>query len=180
MQQGVFIEKTVIFLEKHHYGLLLFGLPFIGFHLLLFRQFPQTNALVDDWAWHAQLFTAFVIGYIVAGDQKIESAISGIWRNSLLAAIILTISIFVLRGSSILPVDQWWRFAIFGTIYRLTSRLLADCHPGLWEAVSESVFQSTQLPFKSVIPVLYFASDRYCRLSFLCRSVGSIDRCKIY
>lgn len=101
------------------YRLLLFAIPLFLGHLL-FWYFPQTNALVNDWAWHAQLFLPFIFGYIFVSDSELEMNIQKHWKAYLYLALFLSVVVFWLREIPRPedPTQKWLLFAGKGIVYR--------------------------------------------------------------
>ncbi|MEX2283411.1 MAG: acyltransferase [Gemmatimonadota bacterium] len=55
--------------------ILLAGGLLIVAQIALRDRFPQNNALAGDWANHAQLLPAFVLGFLLTGNQRFEHAL---------------------------------------------------------------------------------------------------------
>lgn len=119
------ISELASFFHRRYIGPLMFAIPLIMLHVWLFWSFPQTNALVNDWAWHAQLFSAFVYGYVLVVDARFGATVERRWIEFLLLAVTLTAAVFIFRG---IPITQesksyWYSYAIKGAVYRSASWL---------------------------------------------------------
>jgi hypothetical protein len=74
--------------------LLLFGF----YRLVLFPQFPPTNAMVGDWYNHAQYFSMFVLGFLIARSETVWDTMMQ-WRwVALVAAAVVFASYLVLSA----------------------------------------------------------------------------------
>jgi peptidoglycan/LPS O-acetylase OafA/YrhL len=71
--------------------LLVFAIPaalLVAYRLVLYPRFPSTHALVGDWYNHAEYFTVFALGFLVAGSAGIWQVIERTrWTAFTLAAI---------------------------------------------------------------------------------------------
>lgn len=74
--------------------LLLAPLPFLIYRFTLTSAFPTTHALVDDWANHAHSFTIFLLGFLVAKNERFWTAV----RKALPAALAFVALCVVLFG----------------------------------------------------------------------------------
>ncbi len=52
------------------------ALLFVVYRLILWPRFPQTNALLGDWYNHAQYFTMFALGYLIAMVPSVWDAMT--------------------------------------------------------------------------------------------------------
>lgn len=75
------------------------AVPLVFAHWALLDIFPQTNALVGDWAWHAQLFTVFLFGAAFPSNETWRRTLAAWWRIYLSLGIVVT-------GCSL-----WFKFA---------------------------------------------------------------------
>jgi peptidoglycan/LPS O-acetylase OafA/YrhL len=94
--------------------------PWIVLQALLREPYPQSNALVADWANHAQLFPAFLFGFLLAADDGLEAAVSRVRVKALVIAIITTlgIAVFAWPGNfgERLPQSYSITYATFWTV----------------------------------------------------------------
>jgi glucans biosynthesis protein C len=81
-------------------GVFLPALLFSGGQLLLRGRYTQTTgALVGDWATHAWLFSAFLVGYALLAEPRILRVIEARWRQALVPGIVLWVA-FALWASA--------------------------------------------------------------------------------
>jgi hypothetical protein len=66
-------------------------LPFILYRFTTDMWFPMTYALVDDWNAHANFFTIFVYGLLVAKSRAFWRAVGNQWRLCMVVALALGI-----------------------------------------------------------------------------------------
>ena len=81
--------------------LLLPLIPFVIFRFTTDKWFPTTHALVDDWNAHANYFTIFVYGLLVAKSTVFWRLVAQQWRLCLLVAVSL--------GTVLTPVWLHWQ-----------------------------------------------------------------------
>ncbi|WP_308910893.1 acyltransferase family protein [Pseudokordiimonas caeni] len=82
-------------------GILLVPLlPFILYRFTLDEWFPTTHALVDDWNAHANYFTIFAFGILVAKSDAFWRVLARSWRACLCVAVAL--------GAILTPVWVNW------------------------------------------------------------------------
>lgn len=94
---GVKLGKMV---TGHTIGLLLLPIvPFVIYRLTLDRLFPVTHTMVDDWATHAHAFTMLLIGWFIAKSPTFWNATRRAGRVAFACAILLLISLTVLRDN---------------------------------------------------------------------------------
>ncbi len=62
------------------------------FLIVLKPHFPETHALINDWYLHAQYFTVFLIGYLIARQEALWQRIKS-WRGRTLIISLIAISI---------------------------------------------------------------------------------------
>ncbi|MFD2264167.1 acyltransferase family protein [Lacibacterium aquatile] len=71
------------------FGLCLLGLPVILAEVALRRSFPQTHALIDDWANHAHYGLLILIGWMIAASPLLATAVKRYGGYFLGAAVLL-------------------------------------------------------------------------------------------
>lgn len=107
-------ERTGI---RYGYWLLVFVALCAAAQVALRAPFPQTNALVGDWANHAQLVPAFLLGYGLAADGRLEATLDRFRYVSLGVAVIAStgIAIYAWPGTfgDRLPAAYSWSYALF-------------------------------------------------------------------
>jgi peptidoglycan/LPS O-acetylase OafA/YrhL len=95
----------------------VFILMAVALQVALRAPFPQTNALFDDWANHAQLFPAFLFGYAFAADQRLREWLVRGRYLSLGAGLVASgaIAVFAWSGnfSDRLPQQYSIAYAVF-------------------------------------------------------------------
>ncbi|MGD9800601.1 MAG: acyltransferase family protein [Parvularculaceae bacterium] len=93
-------------------GLILIALtplPFLFYRFALEPHFPETHALVDDWANHAHRFTIFLLGFMIAKND-------GFWRAvdraapAALGYIVLSVPLFAMAWFG----DNWTKVDAIG------------------------------------------------------------------
>jgi peptidoglycan/LPS O-acetylase OafA/YrhL len=68
----------------------------IAAQLALRARFPQTNALVNDWANHAQLVPAFLLGFVLEVDHGFEATLHRMRHVALAVAVAASVCVAVL------------------------------------------------------------------------------------
>lgn len=91
--------------------LLLPAAVLFAYLIWLKPRFPETHALLDDWYLHAEYFTVFLLGYLVARSEGFWNAVRRL-RKPLLAVAVLSIGVELsLRALGIVfdsrPVPEW-------------------------------------------------------------------------
>lgn len=87
--------------------LVLPALPFLGLLLWVEPHYPKTHALTNDWYLHAQYFSVFAIGYLIA-------RVDGFWRELLrlrwnalvLALLAISVELSLRAAGRYLPLEQ--------------------------------------------------------------------------
>jgi len=88
-------------------ALLLPALAFFAYLMLLRPRFPETHALVGDWYLHAEYFTVFVLGYLVANDDRFWRAVLRLrWRTLAIALVAICIELLLKAAGQYLPAEQ--------------------------------------------------------------------------
>lgn len=118
---GYKVRERLVYLLQKPFGLLIFTIPLAFFHVLLFWRYPPTNAMVNDWGWHSQLFLLFIFGFILVSDKRIEQLISKSWQFHLNLAAFLTLLFFCLRSFDLSNDSDlfWIMYCAKGIVYRL-------------------------------------------------------------
>jgi hypothetical protein len=102
--------------------ILLPTIPFFAYRLLLAPRFPETHALFGDWYLHAEYFTAFIAGYVVARSEAFWQTVLIQRRDILTTAAGAFLGYVSLRVAGTLwPNGSWW-----------------DEAPSLWRAISQA------------------------------------------
>lgn len=87
--------------------------------LALRAPWPQTNALVADWANHAQLVLAFLFGFILGPDPRLESSLDRHRHGALVTAVVASIVLGVVAWPGQLgdrgPMEWSATYAVFWT-----------------------------------------------------------------
>jgi glucan biosynthesis protein C len=105
----------------HRPILFVVGVTAIGVasQLALRAPYPQTNALVSDWANHAQLVLAFLFGYVLANDAQLEEALDRQRHRALAVAILASTVLGMLAWPGLLgdrgPEEWSQTYAMFWT-----------------------------------------------------------------
>lgn len=91
--------------------LLLPATVLFAYLIWLKPRFPETHALLDDWYLHAEFFTVFLLGYLVARSDDFWNTVRRL-RKPLLAVAMLSIGVELsLRALGIVfdsrPVPEW-------------------------------------------------------------------------
>lgn len=76
-------------------GLLWLGVPPVASQLLLRARFPRSLTFVDDWAHHAWLLSAFLLGFLLVARREVERALDEQWPFALAPALACTTGIAV-------------------------------------------------------------------------------------
>jgi len=88
-------------------ALLLPSLAFFAYLMLLRPRFPETHALVGDWYLHAEYFTVFVLGYLVANDEGFWRAVLRLrWRTLAIALVAICTELLLKAAGQYLPAEQ--------------------------------------------------------------------------
>jgi hypothetical protein len=80
--------------------LLVLGVPaalLIVYRLVLYPRFPSTHALVGDWYNHAEYFTVFALGFLVAGSASIWQTIERSRWAAFIVAVLTYVAFITLR-----------------------------------------------------------------------------------
>lgn len=87
-------------------ALLLPAVLFFAYLMLLKPRFPETHALVGDWYLHAEYFTVFVIGYLVADDERFWRVVLRLrWRTLAVAFLAICIELLLKAAGQYLPAE---------------------------------------------------------------------------
>lgn len=88
-------------------ALLLPALPMFAYLILLKPRFPETHALVGDWYLHAEYFTVFVLGYLVANDEAFWRTVLRLRCRTLAVALVaIGIELALKAAGQYLPADE--------------------------------------------------------------------------
>jgi hypothetical protein len=71
--------------------------PFLAYRLLLDPRFPETHALVDDWATHAHSLTILVLGYVAAKSPTFWRSVDKAMPASIAASVALALLLLLAR-----------------------------------------------------------------------------------
>ncbi len=85
--------------------LVVVAFPFVLYGMTLSPHFPETHALVDDWANHANRFTIFLLGYFVAKHNQF-------WRSVDRALPVATVLVFLIGGIRLYLRTYHWDFYV--------------------------------------------------------------------
>lgn len=108
------------------WGVLLLATPFVAGQLLFRWRWPQsTGTLVNDWATHAWLFTALVVGFALMAEPRLMAAVDRGRRAALVPALgaWVVLAIYVATGDPYLRVPteaSAWYF-VFWTTFAVAS-----------------------------------------------------------
>ncbi len=106
-------------LRSGRIGLLVFVAACASAQVALRAPFPQTNALVNDWANHAQLLPAFLFGFVLAADPALEALLRRTRYVTLALALAAStiVAVYAWPGNfgEALPASDSWRYASFWT-----------------------------------------------------------------
>lgn len=87
--------------------LLLPAVLFFAYLMLLKPRFPETHALVGDWYLHAEYFTVFVLGYLVAHDERFWQAVLRLrWRTLAVALVAICVELSLKAAGRYLPPGE--------------------------------------------------------------------------
>lgn len=67
-------------------GLLWLGIPVVASQVALRSRFPRSLTFVDDWAHHAWLLAAFLLGFLLVARRDVEEALDEQWPFALAPA----------------------------------------------------------------------------------------------
>jgi peptidoglycan/LPS O-acetylase OafA/YrhL len=82
--------------RRHGLWLAVFVFACIAVQLALRAPFPQNNALVNDWANHAQLLPAFLFGFALSVDHGFEATLDRMRHVALAVAVAASVCIAVI------------------------------------------------------------------------------------
>jgi len=107
-------------------GILLPAVPLVAGQLVLRIPYTQTTgALVGDWATHAWLFLAFVLGYMFMADGRLMAAVDRQWKALVPLAVGLSagLAVWAVPGDVYqrLPGELSWWYVAFWTGFALCS-----------------------------------------------------------
>lgn len=108
LQSGA-VRRLQAWLPRHLNGaaLLLPALLFFTYLMLLQPRFSATHALVGDWYLHAEYFTVFLLGYLIANDERLWSALLRLrWRTLAIALVAVCVELALKAAGQYLPADQ--------------------------------------------------------------------------
>lgn len=91
------------------------ALPLIGYLIFLADVFPDTNDLINDWFQHAQYFTVFMFGYLMARAEGLWTELTRLRRPLLIFAL----SMFAIYGTYAFTVPDevpLWLIRIMRTV----------------------------------------------------------------
>ncbi len=125
--------------------LILAPIPFVLSWWLLSPQFPTTHNLVWDWANHAQRLTAFVLGVLIAKEERfwtvVDRALPWAMVMAVLTAALFLVYRLFLPGldaqlgyaavSAILASRIWYAWAVIVALLGLARRFLYRPGPAL-------------------------------------------------
>ena len=87
-------------------ALLLPALLSFAYLVLLKPRFPETHALVGDWYLHAEYFTVFVLGYLVADDERFWQVVLRLrWRTLAVAVVAICVELLLKAAGQFLPAE---------------------------------------------------------------------------
>ena len=88
-------------------ALLLPALLSFAYLMLLKPRFPESHALVGDWYLHAEYFTVFVLGYLVADDERFWQVVTRLrWRTLALALVAICVELLLKAAGQFLPAED--------------------------------------------------------------------------
>ena len=86
--------------------LLLPAVLFFAYLMLLQPRFHETHALVGDWYLHAEYFTVFVLGYLVANDEAFWRTVLRLrWRTLAIAVVAICVELSLKAAGQYLPAE---------------------------------------------------------------------------
>ncbi len=100
-------------------AIFLFAIPLIIGQLILGRTFPKAHTFLNDWAWHWQLLSSFIFGFIIISDNRFEKAIEKTWKIALFLSITCTMVTYFYNDfhvQFIKNVYPRWTDFFFGTV----------------------------------------------------------------
>jgi hypothetical protein len=77
-------------------GLLWLGVPPVAAQLALRAPFPRSLTLVGDWAEHAWLLSAFLLGFLLVARNELDEALEAQWRLAMLLAVAASVVLAVI------------------------------------------------------------------------------------
>ncbi len=91
----------------HGAWLLLPAALFFGYLRVLMPRFPETHALVGDWYLHAEYFTVFLAGYLVARSEAVWQAAWRLrWWTLGIALVAVSVELSLKAAGQYLPADR--------------------------------------------------------------------------
>lgn len=92
---------------RHGVLMLLPAAVFFVYLMLLQPRFPPTHGLFGDWFLHAQYFTVFVLGYLVAAADGIWQRLRQLrWPLLVLALVSISVELSLKAAGQFLPVEE--------------------------------------------------------------------------
>ncbi len=112
---------------RHGLLLLLPACVFFGYLMMLKPRFPETHALVGDWYLHAEYFSVFLLGYIVARQEDFWDKLrQSRWPMLAVAISSISVELALKWAGQSLPVEhvpEMLRHVPWGAIERAARAL---------------------------------------------------------
>ncbi|MGY0798605.1 acyltransferase family protein [Lysobacter sp. A286] len=102
-------ERTLAWLGRPRHGLLLLAPAalFFAYLLVLKPRFPENHALVGDWYLHAEYFSVFLLGYIIADQSALWQRLAQLrWPMTRLAIAAILVELALKAASQYLPAGE--------------------------------------------------------------------------
>lgn len=100
---------------------LLLSIPYVIPMAALWARYPMTGGIVNDWALHGWLFSAFVAGYLMLSEPRFGEIVYRRWREALVPGVAasLFIVVFAMGGDALarLPSQYGPGYFVFWTIW---------------------------------------------------------------
>lgn len=81
------VDRLATWLQKSWRLLFLVPLPIALLYTALSQQYPHSNNITRDWAWLSLLLYMFVVGYLLAANERIMLVVDRVWRWALALAV---------------------------------------------------------------------------------------------
>lgn len=102
-------------------GPFLLSLPFVLPLVALWSRYPMTGGLWNDWAVHGWFLVAFMGGYIMHSEPRMEALLRRRWPEALLPAALSSafLVLFSMEGEALvrLPALPGWQYLAFWTAW---------------------------------------------------------------
>jgi len=103
----------------------LFVIPLIIGQLILGQTYPKVHNFYNDLAWHWQLLSSFILGFILISDSRFQQAIEKMWKVALVLGIASNVILYFYNDLYVQIINNvypHWLDFFFGTVlHRLGS-----------------------------------------------------------